>query len=113
MNAFCPRCGYDTRLDTPVLINDFSMMGPAADLFWSSQPAYLTGSEATLMFSLMKAYPDAVAVDVLLDRMGSNGSYNTIAVFCTRVRHKLRALGAPVPFETAHAFGKRYLRWKL
>lgn len=112
MSAFCPHCGYDIRLDTPVLINDFLMLGPGCDLFYQGHEVRLTGSEGTLMFSLMKAYPEAVTIDSLLDRMGSAGAYNTIAVFATRIRHKLKAIGAPIPFEAKHAFGRRYMRWK-
>ena len=95
------------------MINDFSMMGPGSQLFWRTTPVPLTGSERTMMFSLMKAYPDAVSIDALLERMGSRGSDNTLAVFATRVRKKLAAVGAPVPFESAHGYGKRYLRWVI
>lgn len=112
MNAYCPHCGYDSRLDTPVMINDFSMTGPGSALFYKECQVQLTGSEAALMFSLMKAYPDSVTIDALLERLGSTGSYNTVDVFCTRIRKKLRVCGAPVPFESANAFGRRYMRWK-
>jgi DNA-binding response OmpR family regulator len=111
LKPFCPHCGYDLQLDTAVLIDDFSMMGPGAQLFWRHHAVPLTGSERTLMFSLMKAYPDAVSVDVLLDRLDSTGTDNTLAVFATRIRKKLKVIGAPVPFASSHGYGKRYMRW--
>lgn len=111
MMTVCPHCGHDLHRDTAILINDFSMFGPGAPLYWNGHLIELTGSEATLLFSLMKCYPQPVSSDTLLDRMDSDGSYNTLAVFATRIRKKLRAVGAPIPFVTAMGGGRRFYRW--
>jgi DNA-binding response OmpR family regulator len=45
----------------------------------------------------MKAYPDPVRVDVLLDRLDSEATGNAVEVYIHRIRKKLRAIGAPNP----------------
>jgi len=100
-HRFCPHCGYDLQLDGAVLINDFSMMGPMAPLWWGEQVVKLTSAERMICYTLMKAYPSPVRISVLLDRVDSESDDNLIAVYLSRIRKKLREAGAPMPITSS------------
>lgn len=34
----CPHCGYDLVKDAPIILNDFSMLGPLSPLYYRGQP---------------------------------------------------------------------------
>lgn len=110
---FCPHCGYDLHLDAPILLNDFSMLGPMAPLQWRGESIKMTGFERNMCWALMKAYPNPVRIDVLLDRMGSEGFRTSINVFVHRARKKILAAGAPNPIQPASARGQRGYVWVL
>lgn len=88
------------------------MFGPMSPLRWNGHPIKLTCFEGSLCWALLKAYPDPVRVDVLLERMGSEGNGNTINVFVHRIRKKLRAVGARDPIAPTHFRGNRGYVWK-
>lgn len=106
---FCHNCGADVTLDEPIRIDDFSMVGDAFPFCYRGEPLNLTAGERTVIWSLMKAYPDHVTKPTLLDRIGSDGMNNLIQVLVCRIRAKLREIGAPDPIETVH---NRGYRWK-
>lgn len=111
--GFCPHCGYDLRPDTPVFINNFTMFGPASQLMYDQTIVKLTESERFVCWTLLKAYPEAVTQEVILDRMGSDAMGNVINVYVCRIRKKLREIGAPNPIEpTYNKAGRRAYRWK-
>lgn len=111
-HPLCPHCGYDLRLDTPVLIDDFSMMSSVAVLRWEGEAVKLTGSERILVYTLMKAYPAPVRLSVILDRMDSDATGNVIDVYLCRIRKKLRAIGAPNPIASVRNRGReRMFAW--
>lgn len=97
MKAFCPECGYDLYGLGPVLINDYCMMGPLSGLTWRGERVKLTGFETELCWTLMKACPDPVRVDTIIERLHSEGSTGSIRVIVHRVRRKLRDMGASNP----------------
>jgi DNA-binding response OmpR family regulator len=110
--AFCPHCGYDLRLDTPILLNDFSMMSSYSHLRWRGEAIPLTSSERLLCYTLMKAYPSPVKLGVILDRIGSEASGNVIDVYVCRIRKKLRKIGAPNPITCPRTRNQeRALAW--
>lgn len=112
MKNFCPHCGYDLVLDSPILIDDFSMMSSHAPLYWRGEQVDLTGSQAILCYSLMKAYPDSVRIETLMERIGSESECNVAEVLICRIRKKLREMGAPNPIApTRHRFEKRAYIW--
>lgn len=113
MKPFCPHCGYDIALDAPILLNGFSMLSPGSPLFYEDVPLKLTGFEKSLCWTLMKACPDPVRVDVILDRIGSEASYNGISVLLTRIRKKLRDLDVELPVRATYHHGARGYLWEL
>jgi DNA-binding response OmpR family regulator len=111
---FCPHCGFDLVQDAPILLGDFAMMSSISPLQWQGHSIKLTAAERNLMWTLMKAAPRPVRFDVILDRIGSESEGNVIDVYMSRIRKKLRDLGAPVPFDSLKANnGYRALYWKL
>ena len=107
--SFCPRCGADICLDEPIRIDDFSMIGDGYPLVWRGHLIQLTRGERIVVWSRLNAYPDHVSKPVLLDRLDSEGMNNTISVMISRIRGRLRAVGAPDAIETI--WGKGH-RWK-
>jgi DNA-binding response OmpR family regulator len=98
----CPHCGYDLLADQPVIINNFAMLSARSPLSYMGKPIKLTHAERSLCWTLMKAFPRPVRRDVILDRMDSEALGNVIDVHLSRIRKKLRTIGAPVPFVAAH-----------
>jgi len=95
------------------MIDDFYMAAPLAQLRWKGGPVPLTGSESQLVWALMKAYPNPVKIEVILDRIGSDSTYNAVQVFIHRIRKKLKAMGAPNPIVSArHQGSNRAYVWK-
>lgn len=111
MTPICPHCGYDIRQDQPIFINGYSMYSPGSQLCWMGLPLNLTGYERNMCWSLMKAFPEPVRIDVLLDRMGSEGTEQNVQVFICRVRKKLAEIGAPDPFKPTRHRGRRAYCW--
>jgi DNA-binding response OmpR family regulator len=111
----CPHCGFDIALDQPVVLNEFSMLSSMSPLYWNGQAIKLTGSERTLVWALMKAFPQPVSHDALINRLDSEAEGNVIDVYASRVRAKLRQVGAPIPFESQRAAraGRRSMCWIL
>jgi len=108
----CPHCGYDLAKDAPILLNDFAMLGPMSPLTWKSTPIRLTPAERSVIWTIFKSYPRAVALDVILDRLESDAEGNVIDVYLSRIRAKLRAIGAPIPFESVGGkLGRRAVTW--
>jgi hypothetical protein len=54
----------------------------------------------------MKACPRPVRFDVILDRIDSDSEGNVIDVYMSRIRKKLRAIDAPIPFDIAEGAGR-------
>lgn len=102
----CPHCGYDLHLDLPILINDFAMAGMGSALIYKSRSVNLTGAESALCYSLMKSFPAALRVDVILDRIGSEATGNVVQVLVCRIRKKLCAVGGPCPIISARRRGQ-------
>lgn len=110
----CPGCGRDLIADQPVIINDFSMFSGASTLFYRGNPVRLTYSERTLMWSMMKAFPNPITHDAMLNRLDSEAEGNVIDVYMSRIRAKLRKIGAPIPFESIKvSVGRRSMCWTL
>jgi DNA-binding response OmpR family regulator len=110
----CPHCGYDLVIDAPVILNDFSMLNSLAPLYYRGQVIRLTPAERCVAWTLIKAFPRAVRLGVILDRLGSDAEGNVIDVYLSRIRKKLRDIGAPIPFESAGGkLGERAVTWKL
>lgn len=110
----CPCCGYDLVKDAPILLNDFSMMGPASQLVYKGQPLHLTPAERTVAWTIFKAYPRAVTFEVILNRLDSEAEGNVVDVYLSRIRSKLREIGAPIPFEPAGGkLGQRAVIWRI
>lgn len=111
MKPFCPHCGFDLSADQPILINDFSMLGPGAPLCYQGQALRLTYGEAAVAWTLLKACPDPVQVDVILDRIGSEAGPEAVSVYIHRIRRKLAEAGASDMIAVARRGGKRAYRW--
>lgn len=105
-HGFCPHCGYDLRLDTPILIDDFSMMSSISMLRWKGEVIPMTSSERIICYALMKAYPSPVRIMTLLERLDSEATGNVIDVFICRIRKKLKAVGAPNAVATLRNRGR-------
>jgi DNA-binding response OmpR family regulator len=110
---FCPHCGYDLMVDTPILINDFAMFSPLAQLTYKGRPVKLTPYERSLCWTLMKAYPEPVRVDIILDRLGSEADTNVVDVFVCRARKKIRDVGAGDMFRPTSYRGNRAYAWTI
>jgi OmpR family two-component system response regulator YxdJ len=114
MNApvppFCPCCGADIRLDTPIMLNDFSMYGDGYPLMHKGKRVPLTPMQNAICWTLLKAYPAVVSADVLMIRVGSDAESNALDVQLSRMRAKMRELGIPNPIETI--WGKGF-RWSI
>lgn len=108
--AFCPHCGSDLKVDTPILLNGFAMFGDGYPLHYNGKVIRLTPQQSALTWTLLKAYPLAVRADALLMRIGSDSESNVIDVVISRVRSKLRAEGIPNPIESVRGVG---FRWSL
>jgi DNA-binding response OmpR family regulator len=111
----CPGCGRDLVADQPVILNGFSMLSESSPLYFNGKAIRLTGSERVVVWSMMKAFPMPVTHQAMLNRLDSDAEGNVIDVYCSRIRAKLRAVGAPIPFESRSAakFGRRQLCWVL
>lgn len=111
---FCPHCGCDLMKDQPIILNDFAMMGPMSPLTYKGDTIKLATAERNLVWTLMKACPRPVRFDVILARIDSESEGNVIDVYMSRIRTKLRAIGAPIPFESLkERAGYRALYWKM
>jgi len=110
---FCPHCGFDLAVDQPVLIDDFSMFGPGTPLCYQGRPLQLTYSEAAVAWTLLKACPGSVLVDVILDRIGSEAGPEAVSVYVHRLRRKMIEAGARDMIAVGRRGGKRTYRWKL
>ena len=102
----CPCCGYDLVIDHPIMINDFAMNGAGYPLMWRGEQVKLPPAQAMVCWSLMKAYPQRVTINALLERCTDDreGS-NLIRVHVSRIRDALEAMGAPNPIKTMpHAY---------
>lgn len=110
VDRFCPHCGYDLLKDQPIIINDFSMLGPQSPLYYRGKVPNLTLAERNFCWALMKAYPKTVRHEALLNRLDSTGTVNTLAVYISKIRKKLRQLGAPDPFVRVRGVG---VGWKV
>jgi DNA-binding response OmpR family regulator len=110
----CPHCGYDLVRDAPILLNDFSMLSSMSPLCYLGQPIKLTPAERNVAWTIFKSYPRAVTIDVILDRLESEAEGNVIDVYLSRIRTKLREIGAPIPFEAAGGkLGRRAVSWRI
>lgn len=112
----CPGCGRDLVPDQPIIINEFSMLSAMSPLFYRGKPIQLTFSERTVVWSMMKAFPQPVSHEVMLNRLDSEAEGNVIDVYASRIRTKLRAVGAPIPFESMGSgrnVGRRSFCWIL
>lgn len=109
----CPHCGCDLAADQPIILNDFSMLSSMSPLHYRGNPIKLTYSERTVVWAMLKAFPKPVTHDALLNRLDSEAEGNVIDVYASRIRTKLRAAGAPIPFESrgARHSGRRALCW--
>lgn len=110
----CPHCGYDLVADAPIILNDFSMLSPLSPLCFRGQPIKLTPSERCVAWTIFKSYPRAVTIDVILDRLDSDAEGNVVDVYLSRIRAKLRAINAPIPFEAAGGtLSRRAVSWRM
>lgn len=111
----CPGCGRNLVADQPIILNDFSMLSDMSPLYYRGTRIKLTGSERTLVWTLMKAFPHTVSHDAIINRLDSEAEGNIIDVYASRIRVKLRAIGAPIPFESRSAakHGRRSMCWIL
>ena len=100
-------------LDQPIILTDFSMFGPGAPLCYKGRPLNLTGAEACVVWTLMKACPDPVQLDVILDRLDSDASLEVVSVFVCRIRKKFKAAGAPNMIRSDRRHNKRAYRWMV
>lgn len=112
-HPICPHCGFDLDNDQPIVIDDFFMFGPGAPLCYQGRPLRLTGAEAAVAWTLIKACPALVRVDVILDRIGSEANLEAVGIFIHRIRRKLREAGASDMIAVGRRGGKRAYRWKL
>lgn len=101
----CPHCGYDFVKDAPIILNDFSMMNAAAPLRYKGAVVVVTPACRVVCWTLMKAFPRPVRLDVVLNRLGSEAEGNVVAVYLSRIRKALREVGAPIPFMSIRARG--------
>jgi hypothetical protein len=89
-HKFCPGCGLDLVQDQPVIIDKWSMFGHGYPLCYEGRPL---------------RFPRHVRHDILLDRMDSDGTPNTLNVFVHRVRAKLRDVGIESPIRSVRGIG--------
>lgn len=102
-HKFCPHCGFDLVVDTPILLNDYSMIGAGRPLMYKGRKVTLTPAEALICWSLMKAYPEPVTRMTLAERIGSQDGKDPdrlIMVLVWRIRNKLKVDRLPIPIET-------------
>lgn len=106
----CPHCGFDLKVDSPVMLDDFSMDGAGYPLLYKGRPVKLTHGEALICWALMKAYPDFVTLGALLGRISVDGdNEDTIRTLICRLRQKLRDISAGPLIETV--WGRHAYRW--
>lgn len=110
MNAlghrFCPGCGHDLIADAPIVIDEWSTYGDGFPILYNGQALVLPPAQRQVIHTLMKAYPRVVKVDAILNRIGSEGSAQVIAVHTSRLKRTLLALGIPCP--VMNLFGEGY-----
>lgn len=107
----CPHCGYDLRHDGPVLINDWSMMGPTYPLFYKSESIRLRPQAGEFCYALMKAFPRQVRHDAMIGRLDteSEDPHNLLKVLVSRLKVAIRERGIPVPIVTDWGQGYRWI----
>jgi DNA-binding response OmpR family regulator len=107
----CPHCGFDLVKNGPVIIDNWSMLGPGYPLCYEGRPISLTRSESELVYTLLKAFPRHVDRWVLLDRLGSESEQvNLLAVYVTRIKARLKGVGLKSPIATVWGHGYRWMR---
>lgn len=104
LRTICPCCGTDIALDSPIMINDFSMNGAGHPLLYQGRPVPLSHDQALVCWALMKAYPSDMSTMALGERLGSEADDcdNLIKVHISRIRHILRERAMPQPIYTLH-----------
>lgn len=107
----CPHCGYDLLRDEPIILNDFSMIGPDYPLCYKTKPVRgLTQAQREIVWALMKACPRVLRYDVLLERLGSIGTRNIIAVHTSRMRAIFQEQG--IPMAAVNIWGRGWM-WDI
>jgi DNA-binding response OmpR family regulator len=109
-HAFCPHCGSDLKVDAPILFDNFSMFGDGYPLLYKQRLVPLTPGQASLVWTLLKAFPHAVKDDTIINRIGSDCGSNVIDVMVSRIRATFRRMGIPNHIETVRGRG---FRWSL
>ena len=100
----------DIELDKPLRIDQYAMVGPGYPLTYQGVDLRLTPGEATVVWSLMKAYPAHVSRWTLLERLGAEeATGNLIQVLVCRIRKKMSQAGAAPSIETVSRRGYRWI----
>lgn len=102
-HKFCPECGHDLVADQPIILNDFSMLSELSPLCYRGRPVKIGASARRVCWMLMRAYPRPVRIETILMKLESDAEGNVVDVYLSRLRHALRDIEAPIPFETIRA----------
>jgi DNA-binding response OmpR family regulator len=108
----CPHCGYDLVRNGPIIIDNWSMLGPGYPLCYKGKPVRLTNAESEIVYSLLKAFPKHIERWVLIERIGSDtdAPSNLLTVYISRIKSRLEHAGLPLPIATVWGHGYRWLR---
>ena len=108
MTGICPCCGYDVANDEPITRPEISMK-PYGDCYFHGQPIRLTAAERAVIWALLKADGRPLSRATIAERVGYEGEdFNTIDVYMSRIRAKLRRVSPEIPIENIRGAG---LRW--
>lgn len=109
MKHFCPSCGFDLHADEPAELAGFRMQGAGGVLTYNEQMIPLTAQQADLCWTLMKASPNVVGIDALMNRISNDAQNEMLAVLVHRIRRKFKDAGAPDPIESVRKRGYRWI----
>jgi DNA-binding response OmpR family regulator len=91
MTAHCPSCGYNLVPEKVVELGAMRF-DPRGDACFHGEKLRLSPSEHILLGTLLASAGKFVSVDVLMNRLGSEGENKVVDVYITRLRKKLRAI---------------------
>lgn len=104
---FCHSCGADIR-KFEVMEADGFVMAPTGLMTYQGRVVHLSPNQNILLKTLLIARPHFVSIEVLLNRMGSDGSNNTAYVQITGIRRRLAQQGIPCPIQGSRGRGVRW-----
>lgn len=104
---FCPHCGHDFEALEPVATGSF-FFDPKGDFRFGDKSIRLSPAEHIIVGTLMAVSPNIVPRIAIRERIGTDSDGNVLDVHMTRIKNKLKALGAPNPIKSVWGRGVRW-----